>query len=69
VALQCSGVSMLNLMSSPGSGKASLILRTIRAMKDDWRIAVMEGHIDAMVDAENVVLEGGSAVQIRTWGV
>jgi hydrogenase nickel incorporation protein HypB len=62
------GVFMLNLMSSPGSGKTSLILRTIRALKDAYRFAVIEGDIDAMVDAEKVVREGIPAVQIRTGG-
>ena len=62
------GVFMLNLMSSPGSGKTSLILKTIRALKDAYRIAVIEGDIDAMVDAEKVVREGIPAVQIRTGG-
>jgi hydrogenase nickel incorporation protein HypB len=62
------GVFMLNLMSSPGSGKTSLILRTLRALKDAYRIAVIEGDIDAMVDAEKVVREGIPAVQIRTGG-
>jgi hydrogenase nickel incorporation protein HypB len=66
--LQQRGVFMLNLMSSPGSGKTSLILRTIRALKDDFRIAVIEGDIDAMVDAEKVASEGIPAVQIRTGG-
>jgi len=62
------GVFMLNLMSSPGSGKTSLILRTVRALKDEYRIAVVEGDIDAMVDAEKVAREGIPAVQIRTGG-
>ena len=62
------GVFMLNLMSSPGSGKTSLILRTLRALKDAYRIPVIEGDIDAMVDAEKVVREGIPAVQIRTGG-
>ena len=62
------GVFTLNLMSSPGSGKTSLILRTVRALKDAYRIAVIEGDIDAMVDAEKVVREGIPAVQIRTGG-
>ena len=62
------GVFMLNLMSSPGSGKTSLILRTLRALKTAYRIAVIEGDIDAMVDAEKVVQEGIPAVQIRTGG-
>ena len=62
------GVFMLNLMSSPGSGKTSLILKAVRALKDTFRIAVIEGDIDAMVDAEKMVREGIPAVQIRTGG-
>jgi len=61
-------VFMMNLMSSPGGGKTSLILRTIRALKDDFRIGVIEGDIDSMVDAETVKREGGSVVQLRTGG-
>ncbi len=66
--LRRSGVFMLNLMSSPGSGKTSLILRAVRALKDEFRIAVIEGDIEAMVDAEKMVREGIPAVQIRTGG-
>ena len=66
--LSKSGVFVMNLMSSPGGGKTSLILQTIRAMKDDFRIGVIEGDIDSMVDAETVVREGVSAVQLRTGG-
>ena len=62
------GVYMLNLMSSPGSGKTSLILRTLRELKNAFRFAVIEGDIDAVVDAEKVVGEGIPAVQIRTGG-
>jgi len=62
------GVFMLNLMSSPGSGKTSLILRTVRELKDRFRFAVIEGDIDAVVDAEKVAGEGIPAVQIRTGG-
>ena len=62
------GVFMMNLMSSPGSGKTSIILNTIRALKDEFRIGVIEGDIDSMVDAETVVKEGVTAVQLRTGG-
>jgi hydrogenase nickel incorporation protein HypB len=68
VELRRHDVFMLNLMSSPGSGKTSLILRAVRALKDKFRIAVIEGDIDAMVDAEKMVREGIPAVQIRTGG-
>jgi len=66
--LQRRGIFMLNLMSSPGSGKTSLILRTLRELKNRFRFAVIEGDIDAMVDAEKVSGEGIPAVQIRTGG-
>jgi hydrogenase nickel incorporation protein HypB len=61
-------VFLLNLMSSPGSGKTSLILRTIAALKDTTRIGVIEGDIDSVVDAEKVNREGIPAVQLRTGG-
>jgi len=62
------GVFLLNLMSSPGSGKTSLIVQTIRRLRDRFRIAVIEGDIDSVVDAETVSREGIPAVQLRTGG-
>jgi hydrogenase nickel incorporation protein HypB len=61
-------VFMLNLMASPGGGKTSLIVNTIRSMKDTCRIGVIEGDIDSVVDAEKVVQEGVPAVQLKTGG-
>jgi hydrogenase nickel incorporation protein HypB len=61
-------VFMLNLMASPGGGKTSLIVNTIRSMKDRFRIGVIEGDIDSVVDAETVVKEGIPAVQLKTGG-
>lgn len=61
-------VFMLNLMASPGGGKTSLIVNTIRSMKDTCRIGVIEGDIDSVVDAEKVVQEGIPAVQLKTGG-
>ncbi len=61
-------IYMLNLMSSPGGGKTSLIIQTLRAVKDLIRTAVIEGDIDSMVDAEKVAAEGVPAVQLRTGG-
>ena len=61
-------VFMLNLMASPGGGKTSLIVNTIRSMKDKFRIGVIEGDIDSVVDAETVVKEGVPAVQLKTGG-
>jgi hydrogenase nickel incorporation protein HypB len=65
-ALRAKKVFMLNLMSSPGAGKTSLILNTIRTLKKELRIGVIEGDIDSMVDSEKVAQEGVPAVQIRT---
>jgi hydrogenase nickel incorporation protein HypB len=62
------GVGLVNLMSAPGSGKTSLILRTLAGLRDDYRMAVIEGDIDSAVDAERVAAEGVAAVQIRTGG-
>ena len=59
---------LLNLMSSPGSGKTSLILRTVANLKDKLRLGVIEADIDSTVDAEKVAAKGIPAVQIRTGG-
>ena len=59
---------LLNLMSSPGAGKTSLIMKTIEALRDRLRIGVLEADIDSMVDAEKVARLGIPAVQIRTGG-
>jgi hydrogenase nickel incorporation protein HypB len=67
-ALKGSGVFMLNLMASPGAGKTSLIIETIRRLRDMCRIGVIEGDIDSMVDAEKIAALGIPAVQVRTGG-
>ncbi|MCU0576404.1 MAG: hydrogenase nickel incorporation protein HypB [Desulfobacterota bacterium] len=59
---------LLNLMSSPGAGKTTLILKTIERLKDRLRIGVLEADIDSVVDAEKVAKVGIPAVQIRTGG-
>lgn len=59
---------LLNLMASPGAGKTSLILKTIDALKDVLRIAVIEADIDSIVDSEKVAAVGIPAVQLRTGG-
>jgi hydrogenase nickel incorporation protein HypB len=61
-------VFLLNLMGSPGSGKTSLILKTIASLGDRYRIAVVEADIDSSVDSEQVAALGVRAVQIRTGG-
>jgi hydrogenase nickel incorporation protein HypB len=66
--LDAEGVFMVNLMSSPGSGKTSVILRTLEQLRHAYRIAVIEGDVDSAVDAERVAKEGVPAVQIKTGG-
>ncbi len=52
--LKSKGVFLLNLMSSPGSGKTTTLIRTINLLKDRLRIAVMEADIDSDVDAVKI---------------
>lgn len=59
---------LLNLMSSPGSGKTSLILRTIEGLKGSLRLGVIEADIDSTVDAEKVMARGIRTIQLRTGG-
>ena len=59
---------LLNLMSSPGSGKTSLILKTLEGLKGSIRLGVIEADIDSTVDAEKVAALGIPAVQLRTGG-
>ncbi len=60
------GVRVVNLMSSPGSGKTSLLEATIDARKDKWRIAVIEGDLETENDARRIRAHGVPAVQITT---
>lgn len=59
---------LLNLMSSPGSGKTSLILKTVEGLKGVVRLGVIEADIDSTVDAEKVAATGIPAIQLRTGG-
>jgi hydrogenase nickel incorporation protein HypB len=68
VELDRHGVFVLDLMASPGAGKTSTILATIAALRDRYRIAVIEGDIASKVDAEKVKAHGIPAVQINTGG-
>ena len=61
-------VFVLDLMASPGSGKTSVILATIEALRDRYNIAVIEGDIASSVDAEKIKAQGIAAVQINTGG-
>ena len=60
---------LLNLMSSPGSGKATTLLRTLEKLKDKMAIGVMEADIDSAVDAETIQKTGVRTVQLHTGGM
>ena len=60
---------LLNLMSSPGSGKTTTLLRTLEALKDELRIGVMEADIDSDVDAKAIAETGAKAIQLHTGGM
>ncbi|MCX7950816.1 MAG: hydrogenase nickel incorporation protein HypB [Clostridiales bacterium] len=60
---------LLNLMSSPGSGKTTTVLRTIEALKDEMKIGVLEADIDSDVDAEKVSKTGAKVIQLHTGGM
>lgn len=62
------GVFAINLMSSPGAGKTNLILQTIRRLKDEVKIGVIEGDIASTLDAEIISKEQVPVVQINTGG-
>lgn len=62
------GICVMNLMASPGAGKTSLILRTIDALRDRLRLAVVEGDIASTVDADRVAAKNVPVVQINTGG-
>lgn len=60
---------MINIMSSPGSGKTTTLVRTIKALQPEINVGVMECDIDAYVDAETVAAAGARAIQLHTGGM
>ncbi len=60
---------LLNLMSSPGSGKTSTLTKIIPKLKDEMRIGVMEADIDSDVDAETISKTGVKVIQLHTGGM
>lgn len=68
--LKHKGVYLLNLMSSPGSGKTTTLVRTINLIKDTIRVAVMEADIDSDVDAIRIKeATGVESIQLHTGGM
>ena len=60
---------LLNLMSSPGSGKTTTLKATIAGLKDEYKIGVMEADIDSDVDARTIADTGVKAIQLHTGGM
>ncbi len=60
---------LLNLMSSPGSGKTTTLVQTIAALKDDMSIGIMEADIDSDVDARTIFETGAKVIQLHTGGM
>lgn len=63
------GTFLLNLMSSPGSGKTTTLTRTVEALRGEMAIAVMEADIDSDVDARTMAETGVRAIQLHTGGM
>ena len=63
------GVFLLNLMSSPGAGKTTTLMRTIEGLKDTFKIGVMEADIDSDVDARTISQSGAKVIQLHTGGM
>ncbi len=60
---------LLNLMSSPGSGKTTTLVQTIGALKDEMSIGIMEADIDSDVDARTISETGAKVIQLHTGGM
>ena len=68
-AMKERGQFLVNLMSSPGSGKTTMLTRTIEALSPEMRIAVMEADIDSDVDAATISTTGAKVIQLHTGGM
>ena len=62
------GAVLINLMASPGAGKTTTLVRTINALKDEFRIGVMEADMDSDVDARTISELGVRVIQLHTGG-
>lgn len=67
--LKQKGIYLLNLMSSPGSGKTTTLTRLIELLKEDLKIGVMEADIDSDADAVTIAATGAKAIQLHTGGM
>lgn len=67
--LKTQGTFLLNLMSSPGAGKTTMLKRLISMLGDEMQIGIMEADIDSDVDAQAVAAAGARAIQLHTGGM
>ncbi|MBQ1430143.1 MAG: hydrogenase nickel incorporation protein HypB [Firmicutes bacterium] len=67
--LKAQNTFLLNLMSSPGAGKTTTLVRTISMLKDEFNIGIMEADIDSDVDAKTITDTGARAIQLHTGGM
>ncbi|GAL33645.1 [NiFe] hydrogenase nickel incorporation-associated protein HypB [Vibrio maritimus] len=68
-SLKARKLFLLNLMSSPGSGKTTTLVRTLEQIKHDVRVGVMEADIDSDVDAHTIAKQGVKVIQLHTGGM
>jgi hydrogenase nickel incorporation protein HypB len=68
VKIDAADVFAINIMASPGAGKTSLIEKTVLALKDSLKIAMINGDIATSFDADRVSAAGAAAIQINTGG-
>jgi hydrogenase nickel incorporation protein HypB len=61
-------VFFVNLMASPGAGKTTTLVRTIKALQPEFKVGVMEADVDSKVDAETVAETGAKVIQLHTGG-
>ncbi len=67
--LKAENTFLLNLMSSPGAGKTTTLVRTINMLKDEFNIGIMEADIDSDVDAATINAAGARTIQLHTGGM
>ncbi len=67
--LDAQGTYLINLMSSPGSGKTTTLLRLLPLLQRQLRVGVMEADIDSDVDADTVSRTGAKVIQLHTGGM
>ncbi|GAA4890220.1 hydrogenase nickel incorporation protein HypB [Ferrimonas pelagia] len=67
--LKKDGVFLLNLMSSPGSGKTTTLVQTLKALQNDTNVGIMEADISSDVDAQTIAETGAKVIQLHTGGM